>query len=98
MKFSYPGIFLRHPRLRSFHSLRRTFHDQVAPFHDDPLVIFWGAGPCGTLLGTDTPTRNRKACQDLWPGFIWATGCDPLYIQPRAPRFEGESFTYLDLG
>src|SRR5258706_13896100 len=24
MKFTYPGTFLRHPRLRSFHSLRRA--------------------------------------------------------------------------
>src|SRR5216684_3615168 len=73
-------------------------HDKVAPFHDDLLPIFWGAGPCSTLLGTDTPTRSRTTCQNLWPGFLRANCGGALYVQPRSTGFESESLPYLDLG
>src|SRR5438876_4650219 len=36
-------------------------------------------------------TTLFRSCQNLWPRLVWAAGCDPLYVQPRAPRFEGES-------
>src|SRR5713101_2292524 len=74
------------------------FHDKVSPFHDDLLPIFWGAGPYGTLLGTDTPTRSRTTCQNLWPGFLRANCGGALYVQPRSTGFESESLPYLDLG
>src|SRR5207253_2427238 len=62
MRFLYPGTFVRHP---TRHSLRRILHGKVGPFNNDPLPIFWGAGPCSELHSQSDTVKN-----EVEPAFV----------------------------